>query len=176
MQQLPWYRVHIVTCLAVLIVGAALLWCQAESYPDGTWPFTSHGWPLMYKHIRLSEPQLPELHGLIAFAVNLATALLLMLGTGFIIEQITRRTASLWQFTLTAALVVITALAVMLGERYAEFNMYVLAERLDLHATLLAEYPWYLYAPIYFAIFCTLCSLAWIIVALITRWFRSFDR
>ena len=98
-----------------------------------------------------------------------------MLGTGFILEQISRRTASRLQFTLSAGVVAITALAVMLGERYAEFNMYVLAERLDLHATLLSEYPWYLYVPIYFAIFCTLCSFAWISVALITRWFRSFD-
>ena len=177
MQPTPWYRVHIVTCLTVLVVGAALLWCQTGRAYRYTAVFASYdagwrGWPLAFTNDSFNMVGVAPS----AVAANALVALLLLSGTGISVELLTRRVTTRLQFSLTAALGVTTALAILLGERYAEFNMYVLANQINLRPTLLIGYPWYLYVPIYFAIFCTLCSFCWIVVALITRWWRRFDR
>ena len=77
MQSPPWYRIHVVTCLMVLIVGAALLWIQVENCRVAELAISSaYGWPLACKQYDyLNRPELPELHWLIAFAVNATTSI-----------------------------------------------------------------------------------------------------
>ena len=172
---IPWYRIHIVTCVFMMGVGAALLWVQALYAQGEVYDSVAYrGWPLACEAFRYFGPG-PDVASL-AVVVNALVGVSLIAGTAFLSELLIRRVTSRLQFSLTATLVLVFAVAVLLGESYADWNMYALAKRMQLRPTLLAYYPWYLSIPIYFAIFCTLCSAGWTIVALVSRWFHRFDR
>ena len=172
---IPWYRLHLATCVAMMMVGAALLWIQTL-YSSGNFLHSTayYGWPLGSEDVFLFS-RVPNFSWF-AVGVNTVVAFTLILGTGFLFELLIRRVTSRLQFSLTAALVVIIATAVMLGERYADWNMYAIAEWLNLRPTLLSTYPWYCYVPIYIAIFCTLCMFTWMVIAIISKCCRRFDR
>ena len=175
--KIPWYRIHLVTCVVVMIVGAALLWIQTL-YGSGDMRYSTalNGWPLGYQVAPVFwRPSVPNFSWF-AVSVNFTVAIMLIFGTGVLLELLIRRVTSRLQFSLTAALVVLIVVAILLGERYAELNMFAIAERLELRPTLLSHYPWYCGLPIFFAIFCTLCSFVWTAIALISHCFRRFDK
>ena len=176
-RRVPWYRIHLVTHVALMVIGAALLWIQSLlSSGQLINSRLYYGWPLGYQDPFVFS-RLPYLEfSWFALCVNSVVGIALLLGTGFLLEVLIRRIGSRLQFSLTSALVVVIAAAIMLGERYAGWSMYKLAQAFDLRPALLSGYPWYCAAPIYFAIFCTLCTVSWLLFKGIARRFECGGR
>lgn len=109
----PWYRLHLLTWLLFLCVGASLvvenvasnrtllenrhlgrLFVSSGSPSADMLPIIEHGWPLPLDNAVLLSFSFP------ALIFNIATSLFLMAGVGIASEQYLRRQAKWHQFSI----------------------------------------------------------------------------
>lgn len=167
------YRLHIVTCIAVLIVAVAFALANARFGPAG--------WPLFYG-IRANYPAAMIETLYVPLIINAVSSVLMIASTAVTIEALLGHANFRWTLATLFRCLTTVALAVALLQceaRYVEKHpdlgavfhqdpfayMPLFADKIQLRL------PWFVRLPIVFAVLCTLQLAVRALFRLITCWF-----
>jgi hypothetical protein len=165
------YRLHWLTCLALLIVGGALGWCQVVGGPEGivdaegSWA-RRFGWPWNHFHSWGSAvPERPWWSAHFSASVAGANTLVSFVVLACVVAVAEsfakrRRWLQLRLSTLFAAVAVLAALFAFLHYERRWGSLYLHSVPVGFEYSRLAWHPWPLRLPLLFGIGCTIYAAA----------------
>ncbi|MEX2120591.1 MAG: hypothetical protein WD847_13435 [Pirellulales bacterium] len=170
------YRRHRITWLALLLVGAALAWCQAVGTVGdidylGTWRTKGYGWPLIYlvRHQATLALEPRPIDFSSASAVGNVVFNLLVLVCVFIsFETLLRKPDSRFQLQISHLFAITTVIAIVVWLVVYEPGTwpYGITES---GGARLRWHPWPVRVPILFGLGCTFYVAGWIIARAASR-------
>ena len=204
MNKRPWYRLHWVTWVVLLIVGWAIGWCQVDDTRQTQFNrsgfvsayFASHGWPFKALVERYSLWGIRtfdvELVNSVALALDVALSFILLGSTALVSERWIRGPKRLQlQLKTLLSVTAVVALSVLLVTQRETTWWWRLRNELDLvrnYQVVIPEVssdpslgplhlqPWYVRFPVIFAIGCTIYLAADLATRLASRCFKLVRR
>ena len=179
----PWYRLHWVTWVAILLIISALVYReQVAQRFEGGWASTDDatldfdelrfGWPYAYLvHYDFGSGSIVSDWHWWWFGTNVICCLVLTLSAATVVETRMRGSRP-WQFNIRQLLVAIAIAGILMGLAIQHDGWFVIMDYFGGLPTALV--PWEGFTnpilwPMQFALGCTIYSLGWLTLALLRR-------
>jgi hypothetical protein len=183
----PWYRLHILSWIAAIVVLLAYSYVQFQwrCLTEDFRSFCSvyYGWPVYAIKATEHYPRQPRTYDarLIGLLVNGTMLAVLVASTAFVTERWLRSKLARWQFSLQSLIVIpaatIVALTLYRNERriIRSSPELLIGETWSGPMNTLSSMPIYVMAPILFGVGCATIAAVWFITAASVALTRRFD-